>query len=175
MDTHPRETLIHELDAARSKLNAVLEKLSQDYEIYPTWTIKHLLAHLAGWDEACIEAIESFLGQTEPSTPAARGIDFYNTQSVETRQELDYDHIRREYEVTREELKATIRRIPDDRFEEKFVVPWGPSMDVTRMVRVFIHHEHEHAEEIEGLIAKAEQAKDASASASPTPADEKSG
>lgn len=152
-----KQALLERLDNAREQLNAVLNRVSVQQEIYPTWTIKQLLAHIAGWDEACIAALEAFLAGEQPGTPALRGINYYNAQSVETRQTLDFDHIRREFEATRAQLKALIASVPDERIRDKFVLPWGGDGDMIQMMNIFIHHEIEHAEEIAVLTTKAEE------------------
>ena len=40
--------LIQQLDEARAKMRAVLVDIDLRMEIYPGWTIKHVLAYLSG-------------------------------------------------------------------------------------------------------------------------------
>jgi DinB superfamily len=149
-----KQKLIYQLDEARDTLLAVLANLDTQTEIYPSWKLKDLLAHLSGWDEATIASLQTHIGGGEPLTPAARGIDFYNAESVATRGVLSYEQVAKELKVTRDQLKATILDIPADKFEQPLVYAWGPSGSVAKLVAVFVHHEKAHAKEIQRLFKK---------------------
>ena len=43
---------ITRMEQSRAKLNAVLDKIAPQMEIYPTWKVKQVMDHIAGWDEA---------------------------------------------------------------------------------------------------------------------------
>jgi len=158
-----KQALIQQLDDAREQMRAVLYRVGLNLEIYPTWTIKHILAHLSGWDEACIATIEAFLNGDQFATPAARGVDFYNAHSVETRQELDFDHIRREYEFTRTQYKTLLERLPAEKIDEVVVLPWGERAPIARLITAFADHEAGHAVEIAEIVNKVDAEKAASA------------
>jgi hypothetical protein len=149
-----KEQLVQELDEARQAIRALVASINTDKEIYPTWTLKQFLAHITGWDDATTTSLRAHATGKEPGTPAYRGIDFYNAETVSTREGLDYRHVVAEWELAREQLKATIRAMPDDKFNETLVYPWGPTGSVMRLVRIMIHHEHEHAEEIRKLFGE---------------------
>jgi hypothetical protein len=87
-------------------------------------------------------------GQT-PATPAVKGIDAYNAESVATRSTLDYERIVREWHVAREQLKTALRELPLEKLDEPVLYPWGPTGSVEKMVGVLIWHEgKEHADEL---------------------------
>jgi len=134
-----------------------VDQLDRSMIIYPPWTIKHVLAHLTGWDDATTSSLRAHSGGEEPITPAVQGIDFYNAHSVSTRQELDYDHTYREWKLAREELKDAIRKVLPEKFGETLIYPWGGGGTVLKLVRIMYEHEAEHAEEIEKLIEMANQ------------------
>ena len=147
------ENLIGRLDTARAEMQALLAEIDRERELYPTWTIKQVLAHLTGWDEAITTSLRAHVVGNEPGTPAARGIDHYNAQSVEERQALGYEHVVKEWELAREKLKQTLREMPLEKFQATLLAPWGATGTVTQLVEVFIDHEIEHAEEIRQIIA----------------------
>lgn len=147
-----RTQLVQQLDQARERMRAVLEHVDTDREIYPTWTIKQILAHIAGWDDAAIASLKAHVSGTEPGTPAAEGIDVYNAQSVETREALAYDQVVKEWELARDELKRTILAMPRDKLEATMLFPWGKTGTVAQIVAIFASHEIEHAEEIQQII-----------------------
>ena len=114
--------LIEKLDRARETMRKVVDLVDPNLEIYAGWTIKQLLAHITGWDNSTIACLEAHIADDAPVTSAASGIDYYNSQTVETRQFLDLDHVMREWEVTRERLKELILRMPGDKYEQPLVV-----------------------------------------------------
>ncbi len=143
------DSLIREFEQARLKTRRQLEGIDCSMEIYPGWTVKELLAHLAGWDDATIAALQAH-NQGE-STPllALRGIDAYNEQTVGERSELDYAQIVKEWELVREQLVALLQALPPEQLGDKIVSPWGPQVSVEELVRIMIEHEEEHAEVLE--------------------------
>jgi hypothetical protein len=149
-----KERLIQQLDQARATMQAVLDEVDTQIEVYPEWTIKQILAHIIGWDDVTTTALRAHAQGQEPSTPAARGIDHYNAHSVATRQALSYEHILKECDLAREELKAAIRDMPDEKLAQPMLFPWGQTGTVAQVVAIFVHHEEQHAQEIRDLIAK---------------------
>jgi hypothetical protein len=147
-----RDALIQQLTHSRQKINAVLARVEPQREIYPEWTLKELLAHLTGWDDACLESISAHLRGQEAGTPAERGINYYNAQSVLERKELAFDRIQREYELARQDLIQLIREMPEAKLNEPFILPWAEKGTVMDLVHIFAHHELEHAQEIEALL-----------------------
>ena len=153
--TDRREDLIQRLDAARAVLIELLADIPPETEIYPGWTIRQFYAHLTGWDAATTASLRAHaLGQS-PATPADKGIDAYNAESVAARETLDDDHIVREWYLAREGLKAALRELPLEKLDEPLRYSWGPTGSVEKMIEVFIWHEGtEHAEELREWLAK---------------------
>ncbi len=151
-----RDELIAILESSRAKMLAHLDEIDKNREIYPLWTIREMLAHLSGWDDAVIAFIRSLMAGKIPATPAARGINVYNAESVASREDLDYDHIYREYIQTREELLQLLREVPDEKITERFILPWGGPGTLVDIVNIFGPHEEEHAEDVEKLIVQNE-------------------
>ena len=147
-----RERLIRELGEARDHMRAVVDKIDVEREIYPGWTIRHVLAHITGWDDAAIAALRAHAGGDEPGTPAVRGADYYNAQSVATREALDFERIVAEWEQAREQLKQAIEALPPEKIGEVMLLPWGGQGGVAPFIQIFIDHEHEHADEITKLL-----------------------
>ena len=137
--------LMQAFDEAREKMRAALPGIDTHMEIYPNWTIKEMLAHLAGWDDATIIALRAFSAGQAPPLLALRGIDFYNAQTVAERADLKYEQIVQEWELVREQLKAILNDLPAERLGDKLVSTWGPIMTVARLVAIMADHEEEHA------------------------------
>jgi DinB family protein len=149
-----RTRLLERLDHARQQMKDVIALADVDHNqrIYNPWRMKEVMDHIAGWDDAVIVALRSHLEEREPETPAARGIDFYNAETVSTREALPYELSLREFEASRLELKRIISAMPDARFAQPLTFPWGGRGTVTRIVEIFIEHEEEHAKEILSIL-----------------------
>ena len=144
-----KTTLLQEFDQARERMRRALAGIDPSLGIYPLWTVKELLAHLAGWDDATILALQALQAGNEPPLLAMRGIDFYNAQTVAERAELNYDQIVKEWEMVREQLVKLLNELPDELISKRAVTPWGAIMPVASLVQIMIDHEEEHAEVVE--------------------------
>lgn len=151
-----KERLIADLEKGHAMVGQLLHDLEATHcessEVYPTWTIKELLAHLAGWDDACIASLRAFAAGDVPATPASRGIDPYNESTVHEREALSLEQVIREWEFSRAEFITAIRELPDEKVNEPFVLPWGSKGTLARMVHVFAEHDEEHAVEIRAKL-----------------------
>ena len=146
------EILIERLVSSRAKMIAHLDEIDRNRRIYPLWTVREIIAHLSGWDDATIAYIRSIVAGQEPATPAARGIDVYNDETVATREGLDYDHIYREYIETRRILLDLIRGMPEEKVTQRFILPWGDEGNLVDMIDIFAPHEEEHAGDVRRII-----------------------
>lgn len=152
------EQLIRGLDDARGKIEALLPQVDPKKEIYPGWTIHHFLAHMTGWDDAVIASLRAHIGGKESGTPAARGIDYFNAQTIETREVLNLEKVEQEWKQTRLILKDILRSMTDEKFRAEIVVPWGGTYSVTRLIQIFIHHElEEHGPDLEAWLQNPDQ------------------
>lgn len=150
-----RQQLIEMLDQSRAAMRAELADFTPDTVIFPNWTKRHFLAHLTGWDDAVMSSLRAHAGGREPATPAVEGIDAYNAESVATRETLDYDHIVKEWELARVELKAAINDLPPEKLSGPLLFPWGRTGSVRQLVRIIAHHEgEEHLEELRQMKMK---------------------
>jgi hypothetical protein len=149
-----RTRLIQQLDRAHEKMRAALADVDTQMEIYPCWTIRHVLAHLAGWDDSSIASLRAHAAGDVPATPASRGINVYNAQSVETRESLSYEQTFKEWELTRDQLRTVLNEMPPEKLAQPLVFAWGSTGTVAELVAIFAEHEEEHAEEIQNLITQ---------------------
>jgi hypothetical protein len=139
-----RDFLIRRLAEARHRLEALIDRAPTDKDIYPGWSIKEYLDHIAGWDDATVEALGCHVrGEPIPQT-AARGINAYNAQTVSTREAIDLDHTRQEFAASRAAVVRALQDLPDAKFNEPLTFPWGEFGTVAYLVEIFVDHEDEH-------------------------------
>lgn len=117
----------------------------REREIYHGWKLKEFLAHMSGWDDAVIESLRAHREGLPFVIPAERGVNAYNAQTVSTRETLDYDHVRREWDRTHELIMQALRDLPDEKFHLPLTFPWGETGTVAYLVEIFVEHEEEHA------------------------------
>ncbi len=147
------QLFIQRFNEAREEMRALLPQVDHHMEIYPGWTIKEVLSHLTGWDDATILALRDFLDGNPPVMTAVRGIDYYNSQTVAERKELDYDRIVHEWEWVREQLIPTLEQLGEEKLAVTIVMPWGADLTIEGMIDIMVNHEKEHAEVIRERIA----------------------
>jgi hypothetical protein len=143
-----REFLLHRMDETRLIIEKLLPEIDPRKEIYPGWTIRDMLAHMTGWDDATIDSLRAHVVDRPPSVSAIRSLDEYNALTVSSRQDLDYDQVLREWRLTRQVLRTIIEQLPEDKFFSPLIVPWGEKATVTYLVDMFRDHEEEHTRDI---------------------------
>jgi DinB superfamily len=152
-----RNSLLHRLEEARVKIEELLPKIDPEKEVYPGWSIKHLLAHITGWDDASIDALRAHGMGCLPSFLAIHGLDKYNELTVSSCADLTYEQIRNEWRLKRHVLREITEQLPEEKLLEPLAVPWGKKTTVARLVDIFCHHEEEHARDINEWLKQPEK------------------
>lgn len=147
-----REEILTLLERSHAAMLAQLNEVDKKRKIYPLWTIREIIAHLSGWDDAVIGFVNALLKGETPPTPAPRGAEVYNEETVSTREGLSYDHIVREYVDTRSKLLNLARQLPEEMVTQKSILPWGGEGSLEDIFRIFGPHEMEHAMDVKKII-----------------------
>ncbi|HBX69506.1 MAG TPA: hypothetical protein DEH25_09025 [Chloroflexi bacterium] len=148
-----KEQLIQWLEESHKKIERLVAQIDSHQEIYPDWTIREILAHFTGWDDAVVASLRSHAAGGIPEVMAPRGPDFYNAATVTERETLDFDLIYREWQTTHEQLKITIQALPPEKMEASIVFPWGERGNVENLViGLTSGHEMSHAKDIEAAM-----------------------
>jgi hypothetical protein len=149
-----RDTFIQRLNTARAEMREIVKYAQGNPTIYEPWRMKEVLDHITGWDDAIIASIRSFLAGEPPATPASRGIDVYNAETVSSREAIPYEVTQREWEASRTVLLDLLQTLTDEQLHANFVFPWGKQGTVEDLVEIFTEHEETHAKEIRAIIEK---------------------
>ena len=150
-----KENYIARYEAARAEMREILKLAKGKPTIYHPWRMKEVLVHITGWEDADIASIKSFLAGEVPATPASRGIDAYNADTVSSREAIPYEVTQREWETSRAELLDLMRKMTDEQMHTPFVLPWGAKGTIEDLVEIFTEHEETHAKEIREVIERA--------------------
>ncbi len=149
-----RVTYIKRLEAARAEMREIVKYAQDNPTIYAPWHMKEVLDHITGWDDAVIASIRSLLAGEPPATPASRGINAYNAETVSSREAIPYEVTQREWETSRAVLLDLIRRMTEEQLHAHFVLPWGDRGTIEDLVEIFAEHEDTHAKEIRQIIER---------------------
>ena len=143
-----RSDFLRRLDGTRQVIEELLPKIDRTKYIYPGWTIKEMLGHMTGLDDATIDSLRAHVAGRPPSLDAILSLDDYNEHTVRSRADLDYDHVLKEWRLTRQVLHTLIEQMPEDKFVQPLLVPWGDTSTVIFLVDMFRDHEEEHTRDI---------------------------
>jgi hypothetical protein len=149
---HQRNFLIARLDKARAHLNEQIARAPRDKHIFPNWTLKEFIAHLSGWDDSTVEALQVHARGGKVEKTVARGIDAYNLGTVASRGPLDFERVLEEWQATRQKLLQALRDLPDEKFNQPLDFPWGETGTVAYFIEIFVDHEEEHAEHLHAWL-----------------------
>jgi hypothetical protein len=148
-----KEKLIDWLEESHQNIEQLVKQIDRKQEIYPGWTIREILAHFTGWDDAVVASLKSHAAGDVPTVVAPRGPNVYNAATVSEREALSFEHIYQEWQHTHEQLKIVIRDLPPDKMDEDIVFPWGQTGNVEDLViGLTTEHEVSHAKDIETTI-----------------------
>jgi hypothetical protein len=147
MISYEKKFLIARWENRRTDLKALVTEAEphREKEIYRDWRLKEFLAHMSGWDDAVLDSLHAHAEGGTFGTPASRGVNEYNAQTVSTRETLDYDHIRREWDRSHELIIQALSDLPDEKYFQPLTFPWGEDGTVAYLVEIFVKHEEEHA------------------------------
>jgi DinB superfamily len=148
------DRLIAKMQAARAHLNTVLEKVAPQVEIYPTWKLKQVFDHIAGWDELVLSSLHAYSHGEAPALEVKNGIDRFNAESVNARNSVPLEQSRQAYDLARQQVILTLRKLPPEMLTQQFPAPWGGKCTITSVVKIFVSHEEEHARQIEEILMK---------------------
>ena len=143
-----KKEIIAALEESHKNMIDLLNAIDVEKEVYPGWTIKEVLAHIAGWDEAAVASVSSFIQGGTPDVVALNGADAYNAASVAKRKNLSIDETFANWEKERDNLIATLSAVPDKQLSDKINFPWGGEGSVADVGLGLAGHENHHIKEI---------------------------
>ena len=148
-----KENLIQHLEQSHQDINQLTYQVDQSLEIYPGWTIRTVLAHFTGWDDAVIISHKSHAVGGIPIVVAGGDHNVYNAASITEREVLSFEHVYQEWQHTHEQLKITIRDLPSEKMEAQIVFPWGQIGNIEDLViGLTTEHEVSQMKDIQALF-----------------------
>ena len=142
------DTLTRRMEQSRLRLDAALDKIAPQAEIYPAWKLKQVLDHITGWDELVVEALSAYK-KGEPPAFKIKGINQFNAESVARRKNMTLEQSRQAYQSARQQVLGIMSSLPAEMLSQKYDAPWGGKCTISSIVKIFVSHEEEHARQIE--------------------------
>lgn len=147
-----KEWLISEMQRVRSELLtevAALSRRERDTVFLGIWSVRDLLAHLAGWDFANLDAAKSILAGKLPSFYEYRDRDWqtYNALLVKKYRRDNFRELLATLKQSQKKLVAYVQTIPPEDFNRDFGVRYrGYRVTIQRLLQadikdVQIHHQ----------------------------------
>ena len=130
---------------------SVLAPAEQDQVFLGDWSVKHLLAHLTGWDAANLEALQAVRAGRLPAFYAFRGPDWreYNALLVARCWREDFGELAADVRSTHRSLLHLAEEIPPVEFDKDFGVRYrGYKVTIARLLEAEWKDEQEHLRQI---------------------------
>jgi hypothetical protein len=103
------EALITSMEYAREEINQLLEKVTPQTEIYPSWKLKQLLDHIAGWDALMVSVYRTHSQGGTPVRVVRHGINSFNEELISARKGLSLAESRIAFNTSRAEVIQALR------------------------------------------------------------------
>jgi hypothetical protein len=164
MEDKKQELVEGLITARRSVLEAVrpLPVGSLDQVFLGTWTIKDLLAHLVGWDETNVQAIQEIQAGQYPTFFQFYDKDWqtYNSRLVERCRKEPFSSLLAEVERTHQVLIEFLASIPArEVVQGKGRSETGRTISIRTLLRAETRDERIHAEQVQAFQLQIEQEK----------------
>ncbi len=135
---------------------AGIEDQLQDERFQGEWSLKDLLAHLAGWDVTNRQAVQEILRGELPTFYAHRDKDWtsYNAKLIAEYKRYDLEDLIELLKRTHRELIVSLQQIPAEEFEkDRGIRARGYIVLISRLLQTELDDEKQHLEEIQAFAA----------------------
>lgn len=153
-----KEQLLAELQVTRSSIlkeTAVLSAKEQEMIFLGIWSVKDLLAHLAGWDYTNLDATKAVLAGTLPSfyEHHSRDWQIYNAMLVAKYKRDSFKELLALVENSQQELIEFLRSVVPESFGKDFGVRFrGYKVTIQRLLQAEIKDEQLHCQQIKDFF-----------------------
>jgi len=149
-----KEQVIRELQETRQSILAEIDVLSakdRNIVFLGIWSVRDLLAHLAGWDFTNVEAIKSVLDGKLPAFYEHHDRDWqtYNAMLVRKYKMNSFRELRATVKTSQKKLIEYLQTIPPEYFNRDFGVRFrGYKVTIQRLLEADIKDVQIHCQQI---------------------------
>ena len=151
---HRKNQILSDLVETRQKILAATSGLSdaqREQVFLGIWSVKDLLAHLAGWDRTNLDAAKSVLVGELPSFYQYRDRDWqtYNATLVKEYKKDSFKELLAEVTAAQEQLIEFLQSIPPEQFNKDFGVRFrGYKVTIQRLLDAEWKDEQTHLQQL---------------------------
>ena len=155
------QQIISEMQMVRSELLTEVTALSRkerDMIFLGIWSVRDLLAHLAGWDYANLDAAKNIIKGRLPSFYEHRDRDWqtFNAMLVKKYKSNNFREQLATLKKSQRELVTYLRTVPPEYFNKDFGVRFrGYKVTIQRLLEADIKDVKLHHQQIIGFFGKA--------------------
>lgn len=146
-------------------IKAVEDLPESEWEVpgaWGEWSVKDVIAHLAAYELALIDILNTFLGE-QPSPYALRMINDhneFNAAAIHDRRYHTAQQVMNEYQDAQVRSASLIEQIPPEKREQKGTMPWyKPQLSLVGVINNLDLHIREHCAQIANFRQKSEAAR----------------
>lgn len=153
--TARRQMLAGQLDDARERLINSYAGLSAEEMVEPgvagEWSVRDILAHIAGWDREVISVYNAMLRGERPAflDIDMDGIEIFNQEQHAQAEGASLDEVLTELLAAREDMLAVLREVSNAALFAPAPGDEHSDLSIAACVGVSQNHDEEHAEMIE--------------------------
>lgn len=148
-----KQALLHRLRAERIHLLQILNGLSEIEKetllVTAKWTVRDILAHLAGWTVWDLKATRETIKTGHVDISAITDVDAFNAQSVFERSNLTWQQVVDEMEHAQAEWIELLNILSDEELFGSTRFRSSEWDNLARWVQIALEHEAEHAQAIQ--------------------------
>jgi len=144
-----RMKLLQLMEDTPAKMEVMLPLVNPCKEIYSGWTIREVLAHVSGWDDAIIEALNAHIEGRSLSLPNISDLDEYNEMWFSSRTGQNNEQVLEEWRSYRQILRTIIEEMSEAKFSIPVSVPWGGKSTILDMIKMFCEYEDTQTRDVQ--------------------------
>ncbi|GAI75344.1 unnamed protein product [marine sediment metagenome] len=155
MTTVDKKHLLDLLSESHTANMSLLEGNDMEVSVHADsdWQIRDIIWHIAVWDRQVTKSIRAFKDGGEYAIPALK-IDEFNERAFQEGRKLTKEQVIEEYEQARGDFKASVQELPQEKYSEDLLYPWGDERgDISQLVEYLVEHDAEHRDEIAAALA----------------------
>ena len=155
MTAKDKKHLLNLLSESHTANMSLLEGNDMEVSVHADsdWQIRDIIWHIAVWDRQVTKSIRAFKDGGEYAIPALK-IDEFNERAFQEGRKLTKEQVIEEYEQARGDFKASVQELPQEKYSEDLLYPWGDERgDISQLVAYMVEHDTEHRDEIAAALA----------------------
>jgi hypothetical protein len=156
-----RTDLLAAMIAERGRWDALLDEVGERRMDEPgavgTWSVKHVVAHITGWDRWAADLVRAVARGEQPTPPDQEEHDFdaRNASTVSEFGDTSANDVRIESDSAFGNLLGSVELLTNEQLAQTGLAFWSPNDDISDIVaECSFKHYQEHGEQIRAWLER---------------------